>query len=42
MSYKAMAASFRQQVEDQKTQVENLKIRAAQTAAEAGGGASQE
>src|SRR6516164_2378915 len=25
MSYKATAASFRQQVEDQKTQVENLK-----------------
>ena len=25
MSYKSMAASFRQQVEDQKTQVENLK-----------------
>ena len=28
MSYKSMAASFQQQVEDQKTQVENLEIRA--------------
>jgi phage shock protein A len=40
MSYQSTAGSFKQQVEDQKTQVENLKG-AAQTATEAGGGAVQ-
>ena len=42
MSYKATAANFRQQVEDQKTQVENLKSALLQTAAEAGRGAIEE
>ena len=42
MSYKATAASFRQQVEDQKTQVENLKSALLTPAAEDGGGGIQE
>ena len=42
MSYQTTAASFQQQVDDQKTQVENLKIRPPQAATEAGGGRSQE
>jgi phage shock protein A len=42
VSYRQMGESFRQQVADQKQQVENLKSALAEAGAEAGGGAGQE